>query len=43
VGRTRYFVFCDGAVHAVRYSIDPAVHKKLGNRKDGGVVEVGDL
>jgi prepilin-type N-terminal cleavage/methylation domain-containing protein len=38
-----YFVFCDGAVHAVRYSIDPTVHKRLGNRKDGGVVEVGEL
>ena len=28
------FVFCDGAVHFIRYDIDPEVHRRLGNRKD---------
>jgi hypothetical protein len=33
-----HFVFGDGAVRLVRYGIDPAVHRQLGNRRDGQVV-----
>jgi len=27
--------FCDGAAMKMSYTIDPTVHKQLGNRKDG--------
>jgi len=30
-----HFVFCDGAVRTIGYQIDPEVHRRLGNRKDG--------
>jgi prepilin-type N-terminal cleavage/methylation domain-containing protein len=33
------FVFCDGSVHEISYSIDPQVHRRLGNRQDGKIVE----
>jgi prepilin-type N-terminal cleavage/methylation domain-containing protein len=30
-----HFVFCDGSVHTISYSIDEQVHRGLGNRRDG--------
>ena len=36
-------VFCDGSVRAVKYEIDPEVHRRMANRKDGLVVEVDGL
>lgn len=29
-----HFVFCDGSVRLIEYSIDETVHRQLGNRKD---------
>ncbi len=31
-----YFVFCDGSVRQVSYSIDAHLHQSLGHRSDGG-------
>jgi prepilin-type N-terminal cleavage/methylation domain-containing protein len=38
-----HFVFADGAVHLVRYGIDPQVHANLGNRGDGQRLDLGEL
>jgi prepilin-type N-terminal cleavage/methylation domain-containing protein/prepilin-type processing-associated H-X9-DG protein len=35
--------FCDGSVHFIQYEIDPFVHRALGNRSDGVVVDISDL
>jgi prepilin-type N-terminal cleavage/methylation domain-containing protein/prepilin-type processing-associated H-X9-DG protein len=35
-------VFCDGSVHVIPYSIDPAVHMHLGDRHDGAPVPVNE-
>jgi len=29
------FVLCDGAVRLIKYTIDPEVHRRLGDRRDG--------
>lgn len=33
------FVFVDGSVHLINYDIDPEVNRRLGNRKDGQVID----
>jgi hypothetical protein len=33
------FVFCDGSIHAISTSIDAETHRRLGNRKDGMVLD----
>jgi len=37
------FVFCDGSVRPVSFEIDPEIHRRLGNRKDGQSVDASQL
>ncbi len=37
------FVFCDGSVHTVSFSIDLETHRRLGNRRDGKAVDASKL
>jgi prepilin-type N-terminal cleavage/methylation domain-containing protein/prepilin-type processing-associated H-X9-DG protein len=37
------FVFCDGSVRAIGYTIDPETHRRLGNRQDGQAINPADL
>lgn len=34
-----HMAFCDGSVDNVSYTIDPEIHRRLGNRKDGLVID----
>jgi hypothetical protein len=36
-------VFCDGSVRFLGYDMDPMLHQNLGNRKDGNVIDIGQL
>ena len=36
-------VFCDGAVHAISFDVDPEIHRRLGNRKDRLHVDLEEL
>lgn len=37
------FVFCDGSVRLVRYEIDPDLHRLLGDRQDGKIIDDAGL
>jgi prepilin-type N-terminal cleavage/methylation domain-containing protein/prepilin-type processing-associated H-X9-DG protein len=37
-----HMAMCDGSVTSVGYSIDPEVHRRMGNRQDGEVVGMDD-
>ncbi|HEV3023745.1 MAG TPA: DUF1559 domain-containing protein [Pirellulales bacterium] len=33
------FIMCDGSAHEISFSIDPTVHRRLGNRMDGQPID----
>ena len=36
-------VLCDGSVHGITYSMDPTIHGRLANRRDGNVVDKSEF
>lgn len=40
---TFQIAFCDGSVHGIAYDIDPTIYSRLGNRKDGQVIDTSGL
>jgi prepilin-type N-terminal cleavage/methylation domain-containing protein len=36
-------VFCDGSVHSLSYDMQPLIHRDLGNRQDGNIVDASYL
>ena len=40
---TRNAAFCDGSIGSISYDIDWQVHRDLGNREDGNVVDTSSL
>lgn len=38
-----HFVFCDGSARMIHYAVDPDVHRRLGNRKDGFPIDAGQF
>lgn len=38
-----YFVFVDGSVHLIGFSVDPEIHRRLGNRNDGKPIDMSKL
>jgi prepilin-type N-terminal cleavage/methylation domain-containing protein/prepilin-type processing-associated H-X9-DG protein len=36
-------VFCDGSVRFINYDMNPTIHGYFGNRKDGNVINLGQL